>query len=200
MTQVQPDQHNMTDYEAERRDFKLTAPADFNWAFDVVDRWAEDPKKEAMLWVGPNGDERGITFDKFRRSSNRLANGLEQAGVRRGDRVFLMLPRLVEWWESILGIMKIGAVSMPGTTLLTPKDIAYRANLAETRVVITDAANAPKFDEVRVQCPSFKIMIVVGAERDGWTSYETALSRASDQRARLATPSGDPCMIYFTSG
>ena len=200
MTQVQPDQHNMTDYESERRDFKLTAPADFNWAFDVVDRWAEDPKKEAMLWVGPNGDERGITFDEFRRSSNRLANGLEQAGVRRGDRVFLMLPRLVEWWESILGIMKIGAVSMPGTTLLTPKDIAYRANLAETRVVITDAANAPKFDEVRPQCPSLEVLIVVGGAREGWHSYEALVGAASEERARLATPSDDPCMIYFTSG
>src|SRR5207253_3156983 len=113
-------------------DFSLTAPADFNWAFDVVDRWAEDPSKLAMLWVGGQGQERRITFDQFRRRSNQLANALEGLGVRRGDRVFLMLPRLVEWWEAILGIMKVGAVSMPGTTLLTSKDIAYRANLAET--------------------------------------------------------------------
>src|SRR5262245_6008175 len=199
MTQVQPGEHNMTDYEAERRDFTLEAPDDFNWAYDVVDRWAQDPKKEAMLWVGPSGDERGITFDQFRRRSNQLANALEALGVRPGDRVFLMLPRLVEWWESILGIMKVGAVSMPGTTLLTPKDIVYRANLAETRVVITDAANAFKFDEVRAQCPSFEIMIVVGGERQGWTSYEAAVSAAAEARERLPTPSGDPCMIYFTS-
>src|SRR6185503_19144148 len=165
MTQAQQGEHNMTDYEAERRAFELTAPTDFNWAFDVIDRWAEDPTKEAMLWVGAQGDERGITFDQFRRRSNQLANALDRLGVRRGDRVFLMLPRLVEWWEAILGIMRVGAVSMPGTTLLTPKDIAYRANLAETRVVITDAANAPKFDEVRAQCPSFEIMIVVGGQR-----------------------------------
>lgn len=200
MTQTQPGAHNMLDYEAERRGFELTAPADFNWAFDVIDRWAEDPQKEAMFWVGPGGEERHITFDTFRRRSNRLANALEQLGVRRGDRVFLMLPRLVEWWESILGIMRAGAVSMPGTTLLTPKDIAYRANLAEARIAITDGANAPKFDEVRAQCPSLEILIVVGGEREGWHSYEALVAAASEERDRLPTPSGDPCMIYFTSG
>src|SRR5690242_17654756 len=110
MTQAQASEHNMVDYEAERRSFALTAPSDFNWAFDVVDRWAEDPSKPAMLWVSQQGEEHGVTFDEFRRRSNRLANALESLGVRRGDRVFLMLPRLVEWWESILGIMRIGAV------------------------------------------------------------------------------------------
>src|SRR5262249_4770717 len=171
MTQTQTGDHNMTDYEAERRSFKLVAPEDFNWAFDVIDRWAADPQALAMRWVASQGEERRITFDEFRRRSNRLANALEALGVHRGDRVFLMLPRLVEWWEAILGIMRVGAVSMPGTTLLTPKDIVYRANLAETRVVITDAANAPKFDEVRAQCPSIEARIVVGGEREGWHSY-----------------------------
>jgi acetyl-CoA synthetase/medium-chain acyl-CoA synthetase len=89
---------------------------------------------------------------------------------------------------------------MPGTTLLTPKDIVYRANLAETRVAITDAANAPKFDEVRAQCPALEILIVVGGEHDGWTSYESAVAAGSAERARSTTPSDDPCMIYFTSG
>ncbi len=200
MTQVQMIQPNMADYEAERRNFQLTVPADFNWAFDVIDRWAVDPHQLAMLWVNDQGSERKVTFNDFRRRSNRLANALEQLGVRRGDRVFLMLPRLVEWWEAILGILKIGAVSMPGTTLLTPKDIDYRANLAEARVVITDAANAPKFDEVRTQCPSLEILIVVGGARDSWTNYEAAVGMASEEHARLATPSDDPCMIYFTSG
>ena len=195
-----PVQHNMTDYEVERRNFKLTAPEDFNWAFDVIDRWADDPQKLAMLWLDKPGNERQITFEEFRRRSNQVANALQQLGVRRGDRVFLMLPRLVEWWESILGIMKVGAVSMPGTILLTIKDIVYRTNLSEARVVITDAANAPKFDEARTQCPSIEIMIVIGGERGGWTTYEAAVGVASTERTRLATPSGDPCMIYFTSG
>src|SRR4051794_19319061 len=194
LAMVQAGEHNMADYEAERRAFTLAAPADFNWAFDVIDRWAEDPAKHAMLWVGPQGDERAITFDTFRRRSNQLANALERLGVLRGDRVFLMLPRLIEWWEAILGIMRVGAVSMPATPLLTPKDIVYRANLAEARVAITDAANAPKFDEARAQCPALELLIVVGGQREGWHSYEALVGAASEERARLATPSGDPCM------
>lgn len=200
MTRASGNVPNMTDYEAERRDFKLVAPADFNWAYDVIDRWAADPQHQAMFWVGSDGTERPITFADFSRRSNQLANALAGLGVGHGDRVFLMLPRLVEWWESILGIMKVGAVSMPGTTLLTPKDIAYRANLAETRVVITDAAGAAKFDEVRDQCPTLKILIVVGDERPGWHAYEPLVVAADITRARLSTPSSDPCMIYFTSG
>src|SRR5688572_26450549 len=114
MTQAQVSDHNMTDYEVERSNFKLDVPDDFNWAFDVIDRWAADPAALAMHWVGPQGEERHISFEEFRQRSNRLANALESLGVRRGDQVFLMLPRVVEWWESILGIMRIGAVSMPG--------------------------------------------------------------------------------------
>jgi acetyl-CoA synthetase/medium-chain acyl-CoA synthetase len=196
----QPLQPNMLDYDAERQSFGLNVPEDFNWAYDVVDRWADDPNHLAMLWVGPQGEERRLTFAAFRQRSNQVANALEQLGVRRGDRVFLMMPRLVEWWEAILGVMKIGAISMPGTTLLTTKDIVYRAGMSEARVVITDSDNAAKFDEVRAQCPSIEFFIVVGGERTGWTSFEQIVTAASDRRARLSTPSADPCMIYFTSG
>jgi len=151
----------------------------------VIDRWAEDPKHEAMLWVSPNGDERGITFDQFKRRSNQLANALEALGVRRGDRVFLMLPRLVEWWEAILGIMRVGAVSMPGTTLLTPKDIAYRANLAETRVVITDAANAPKFKRcASPQAWTLKPVTGVCARSDVMTTGEPLRNANVDSSIR----------------
>lgn len=200
MTTRESRRPNMTDYEAEYRNFSLEVPADFNWAFDVVDRWADTPQQLAMLWLDTPGHEREITFAEFRRRSNQVANALEQLGVQRGDRVFVMLPRLVEWWEAMLGIMKLGAVSMPGTTLLTPKDIAYRTQAAEARVVLTDAANAAKFDEVRAQCPTLAVSMVVGGERNGWISYEAAVSAASDQRARQPTSSADPCMIYFTSG
>ncbi|MCU0493947.1 MAG: AMP-binding protein, partial [Chloroflexaceae bacterium] len=197
---AQAGEHNMVDYEAERANFSISVPDDFNWAFDVVDRWGDDPEKLAMLWLDTPGNERHLTFADFRRRSNQVANALANLGLGRGERVFIMLPRLVEWWESILGIMKVGAVSMPGTVLLTPKDIVYRTNLAEASAVITDAASAAKFDEVRSQCPSLRHFIVVGGEREGWTSYESVVSAASDICERLPTPSGDPCMIYFTSG
>lgn len=193
-------QWNMIDYEAERRALQLTAPADFNWAFDVFDRWAADPRRVAMLWLDKPGNEREITFATFSRRANQVANALEQLGVTAGDRVFLMLPRVVEWWEVILGCIKLGAVSMPATTLLTPNDIVYRANLAEARVVITDAANAPKFEAIRTECPALEVLLVVDAARPDWVSYADVVAAAPAARERQPTPSGDPCMIYFTSG
>lgn len=178
----------------------LAVPADFNWAYDVIDRWGDDPNKLAMRWIGPAGELCEITFAQFAERSNRLANALEAAGLQRGDRVFLMLPRVPEWWESILGVMKAGAVSMPGTSLLTAKDIAFRTNTSEARAIITDADGAAKLDTVRENCPSLALCVIVGGEREGWTSYEDLVARGAPERARLATPSDDPCMLYFTSG
>jgi acetyl-CoA synthetase/medium-chain acyl-CoA synthetase len=178
----------------------LAVPADFNWAYDVVDRWGDDPQKLAMRWVGPTGELRELRFAAFRDSSNRLANALEAHGLAKGDRIFLMLPRVTAWWESILGVMKAGAVSMPGTSLLTPKDIAFRIQASGARAIITDADGAAKLDSVRAQCPTLTLCIVVGGPREGWIDYDALLAAAPPERARLPTPSGDPCMLYFTSG
>src|SRR5206468_571941 len=136
--------HNMTDYEQTRREFQWDVPEQFNWARDVIGRWAADPARLAMWWVGPQGEERKITFAEFDRRANQVAAALRAAGVQPGDRVAIMLPRLPAWWEAVLGIMKLGAVSMPGTILLTPKDIAYRLSISEARAVITDAPGAVK--------------------------------------------------------
>src|SRR5204863_3877591 len=104
-------------------------------------RWARDPSLVAMRWLGDRG-ERVLTFRHFAERSDRLANALESLGLRTGDRVLVMLPRVVEWWESMLGLEKARLVAIPGTTLLTPKDIAYRLEAAQISAVITDAANA----------------------------------------------------------
>ncbi|HMQ31179.1 MAG TPA: AMP-binding protein [Chloroflexaceae bacterium] len=178
----------------------LTVPDDFNWAYDVVDRWGDDQAKLGMLWVGPAGEERAISFAQFRERSDRLAGGLEAAGLGRGDRAFLMLPRVPEWWECILGLMKLGGVAMPGTMLLTPKDIAFRINAAEARCIVTDPDGAAKVDQVRDQCPTLALLIVVGGERPGWRAYEEVVAAGQSPRPRLPTPSGDPALVYFTSG
>jgi acyl-coenzyme A synthetase/AMP-(fatty) acid ligase len=183
-----------------QQDTVLIAPADFNWAYDIVDGWAADPQKLAMLYISPQGAERRITFAEFRERGNQLANALAALGVQRGDCAMLVLPRMVAWWEAILGLNKLGAISLPGTTLLTPKDLAYRINASGSRLVITDAASAAKFDEVRSQCPSLEWLIVVDGEREGWHSYEAIVSAASPERPRQPSPSSDPCMVYFTSG
>lgn len=179
----------------------LTAPEDYNWAYDVVDRWAADPDHQAMLWVGPDGSERRLSFAHFAAASARLANALDAVGVGGGDRVLVLLPRVVEWWETISGLFKLGAVAMPGTVLLTAKDIAYRVEIAGASGVITDLDGARKIDAIRDQLPTLRLLICVGETApDGWIRYADLVADASPQRARRPTPGSDPSLIYFTSG
>lgn len=192
---VQP---NMRSYEETRRSFRWPNSVHFNFATDVVDRWAADPELVAMRWIGDNSDHT-LTFAHFKARSDRLANALEHIGLRSGDRVLIMLPRVVEWWESMLGLEKARCVAMPGTTLLTTADVAYRLEAAEASAVITDVDNAHKIDAVSPE-PSLKAKIVVGANRPGWSTYETLVAKASPKRAASPTPADEPSLLYFTSG
>ncbi|HLV97595.1 MAG TPA: AMP-binding protein [Ktedonobacterales bacterium] len=191
---------NMLDYEAERQQFRWEVPDEFNFAVDVVGKWADDPQKEAMWWVGHDGQERHVTFAEFARRSNQAADAFGKLGIQKGDRVLVMLPRLVEWWEVVLGLMKLGAVPIPCTVLLTPKDIQFRAETAKPTAIITDNDNAPKYDEVRDQCPSIRGAIIVGSFRPRWTSYAEVVAEGSPSFKPTRTKSTDPCLIYFTSG
>ena len=192
---------HMTDYEAERRDFHLDVPAHFNFAIDVIGKWAEDPNKLAMLWLGQNGEERSITYAQFAERSSRAANAFLALGIQKGDCVLVMLPRIPEWWETVLGLMKIGAVPIPCTTLLTAKDIQFRAEVADVRGFITDAEGAAKFDAVREQCPTIRFTVLVDAsERPNWTNYRQITTHAASTYTGPKTKSDDPCLIYFTSG
>jgi len=194
----------MTDYEAERREFRLEVPEYFNFATDVIGKWASDPTKPAMLWIGPHGDERGLTFAYFAEHSNRAANAFSKLGIKKGDRVLIMLPRVPEWWESVLGLMKIGAIPVPCTTLLTPKDIQFRAEVAESSAIITDNEGAAKFDQVRSECPTVNAAIVVEPNadlgREGWVNYSQIVDEAAPEFTGEKTRSDDPCLVYFTSG
>jgi acetyl-CoA synthetase/medium-chain acyl-CoA synthetase len=195
---------NMTDYEAERRSFHLDVPEYFNFAIDVINKWASDPNKLAMLWVGPNGEERRFTFAYFAERSNRAANAFTKLGIQKGDTVLVMLPRIPAWWESILGLMKIGAIPIPCTTLLTPRDIRYRAGVADAVGIITDNEGVAKFEEVRNECPTVKVAIVVEPNadmgRERWVNYSQVVDEAPPEFNGPKTRSDDPCLVYFTSG
>ena len=190
----------MVDYEQTCRDFRWEVPEYYNFAFDIVDRWAENAQQLAMLWVNERGDERRLTFRDFAARSNQLGHALRTMGMRQGDRILIILPRLPEWWEAVLGIMKIGAISMPGTTLLTPKDVAYRIQAAEAVAVITDEEGALKVEQVANECPTLRLKIVLGAEREGWVNYARAVASAMSTLKPEPTRSDEPMMLYFTSG
>ena len=191
--------YQVGDYAETYRTFSQEVPERFNWAFDVFDRWGDDPDKVAMVWLAPDGQAcREVMFREFSERSRRVANALTGLGAKRGDRVFVMLHRVVEWWEIVLGCMRAGLVPVPGTTLLTSKDIAYRVGVSESSIAITDLENQPKLESVRDECPSLKQIVVVGGE--GSNSYESLLSAASPEVRHPNNPSSDPLVIYFTSG
>jgi len=192
---------NMTDYESVRRSFRLEVPAQYDFVTDVIERWAADRAKLAMLWVGPDGEERRLTFAWFAERAARFANALAGAGVAPGDTVFAVLPRVPEWWETFLGSVKGGYVFAPGTTLLTVKDLVYRLDASETRAVITDAENAAKVDEALASIDRPIVHICTDRERPaGWLQFGEELDRASARYGGPRHSATDPSLVFFTSG
>ena len=193
----------MEDYEATRRDFRLEVPDRFNYTIDVVDAWAgRDPDKLALVAIHPDGRETTRhTFGGISQGANRAANFLKELGVGKGDRVFVQLPRITEWYFTVLGCMKLGAVPMPGTSLLMPGDIAYRINAAEACLIVTDPTGAARADQVAASCPSLRAKVLVGESVAGWENLESGMASSSDEPAAVdPTASDDPLLIYFTSG
>ncbi len=197
---------NMTDYLETRASFRLEVPETYNYARDVVDAWAaREPDKLALLAVGPDGGgARRFGFADLARSSDRAARFLAAQGVAKGDRLFVMLPRIPDWYDVILGCIKLGAVPMPGTTLLTPRDIAYRITRAEASVAVVDAEGTGKVDQVAADCPSLRIRICLDGQAPAggdWRSWAEGLAEAGDGPPPTApTRADDPMLLYFTSG
>jgi acyl-coenzyme A synthetase/AMP-(fatty) acid ligase len=198
---------NMTDYLETRASFRLEVPKVYNYARDVVDAWAaREPDKLALVAVGPDGgDARRFSFADLAASSNRAANFLQSLGVGKGDPVFVMLPRIPEWYDVVLGCIKLGAVPMPGTTLLTDRDIAYRMDRASSRVAVTDPEGTAKVEGAAGHMGVELTRICVRADGagpgEGWASWEEGLAAASDQPPEVEpTRSDDPLLVYFTSG
>lgn len=192
---------SMKDYHRRRECFAWDRPQHFNFGFDVVDRWAEEqPDSDALFWVG-GGKERRVTFAELRARSNQVAGALAASGLQRGDRMLVLLPRVVEWWETVVGAFKADVVAMPATTLLTQEDIAYRINASGAAAMVTDAEGAKKVEQIAERMPSLTCKIVVADEiPGGWLGYEQAVQESSADIERMITRGDDPALIYFTSG
>ena len=190
---------NMTDYEDAYRSFHLEVPERFNFVRDVLDRWAEDENKLAMLWVDDSGREVRKTYRELSLDAQKVAHVLTDAGIGRGDVVIVMLPRSVEWWLINIACLRMGAVISPGTTQLTAKDIRYRVETAEGKAVITDVDGALKTDRSGID-PSSVRRIIVDDERGGWLNLDDALAGASDEFPAADTEAGEVAILYFTSG
>ena len=193
----------MIDYELTRREFRLDVPEYFNYTADVIDRRAhEEPERLALVAVESDGTtSQRFTFGQVASNANRAAQVLSHLGIAKGDRIFVMLPRVPEWYSVVLGCFKLGAIPMPGTTLLTSQDIEYRIAVSDAVAAVTDVEGAAKVNQVAEKLPSLQHRLSVGGGVDGWVDFDAQIAVANDRAiTSAATRADDPLLIYFTSG
>ena len=171
-------------------------PIYFNFARDVVERWARERLDACALWWVDDSHRNGLklSFRELGENLRRAAGLFNRAGVRRGDRVLLILPRVPQWWIAILGLTKLGAVPIPGTPLLTAEDIRYRVEAADVSAILTDIEGTAKCEDFR------GVRLLLGAERSGWRNFDAGVRDASPDFDCEPTRSDEPGIIYFTSG
>lgn len=185
------------DYQGVRQSFHWPDLKTFNWALDWFDaELARGPlaNKPALIIAGANAAK--LSFAELSRRSNQLANGLRASGVRSGDRILLMLDNCTALWETMLAAMKLGAVTIPATTLLTEEDLVSRLELAGARWWITSADLARKFGQVKTDA----FRIAVGETLPGWTSFDELRQQSDSFSPDRTTSADDPILLYFTSG
>lgn len=196
-----------TSYEDFCKSLKIKVPDNFNFAYDIIDEYARlEPERLALVWCDDNGNERCFTFADLKYWSDKTANLLKEAGVKKGDRILLILRRRYEFYFIVFALAKIGAVYIPSTDQLTKKDIIYRNNSASVKMVI--AFNQPEVVEhvetAAVESPTLEKLILVGGSRDGWIDFDSTVREAPAEWTRPAgneaTCNNDLMIIYFTSG
>ncbi len=197
---------NLREYEQARQEFHLDVPERFNPVLDVVERWAQDdPDALALLTLdGAGAEVARHSIAELAALSRRAARALQAAGIGKGDRIFVMLPRVPAWYAVMLGAIRIGAVPMPGPNLLTGKDIAYRISRAEAVMAVTDPDGARKVDSVADGLPSLAHRVCwspSGVVPEGWGDVDRMCADAGDGPTPAdPTASSDPMLVYFTSG
>lgn len=199
------DKTEFTSYEDFMTNFKVNVPENFNFGYDVVDAWAEtDPDKEALLWTNDKGEERHFTFADIKRESDKTASFFQSLGIGRGDRVMLILKRHYQFWFSIVALHKLGATVIPATHLLTPKDIKYRCEMADIKMIVCagDEVIVDHIKKALPQCPSVKAVVSTGpVVPEGWYDFDSSIDNADPfVRPELSNTNDDISLLYFTSG
>jgi acetyl-CoA synthetase len=185
------------DYETAKAQFTWPDLDEFNWALDWFDVLAaEHPERDALRVVTADGDVR-IGYGQMAARSNQVANWLRGLGVRRGDRVLLMLGNIAPLWEVILAAMKLGAVIIPASTLLGPADLADRIARGDVRHVVTEGTHTPKFAGLAGDWT--RVAVGAGGE-PGWHPYAAAANAPAEFTPDGPTKASDPLLLYFTSG
>ena len=187
--------------------FEIRIPEHFNFAFDVVDEIAlRTPDKIAMVWCDDKGGEAIFTFGQMKHFSDKAANFFRSIGIRKGDPVMLILKRRYEYWFCTLALNKIGAITIPATHLLSTKDIVYRNNAADIKMIVcvSEPDVVQHVEEAEAKSSTLRFKAMIGASRDGWFNLteETERSPGTFDRNSLEekTSINDTMLLYFTSG
>jgi acetyl-CoA synthetase len=185
-----------TDYDTAYRGFEWPRLGRFNWALDFFDAMASGNDRPALRIIRDDGSDRSYSFAELSRRSNQVANALHQLGARRGDRLLLMLPNVVETWETLLACMKLGVIVIPATPQLTPRDLADRFERGAVRHVVSDGDGALKFATL----PGEYTRLIVGSDLPGWARFEQSHASPDVFTPQEETRATDPLLLYFTSG
>jgi acetyl-CoA synthetase len=180
--------------------FRWSLPERYNIAWDVCDRHAAEAGKVALIHEQPDGAVRRYTFDEIQRCANRLANVLTTLGLVRGDRVMLLLSQNPATAFAHVACWKAGFVSVPTSVLFGVDALEYRLNHSGARVLITDAANAPRIQTLRERAPTLENVLLIDGEDSHAASVWELMQRASDSFHTLALTPDTPAFLSYTSG
>jgi acetyl-CoA synthetase len=192
-------------YEDFHENFQIDIPENFNFAYDIVDWYAaNEPERIALVWCDDN-ETRRINFAEMKRMSDKAANMFRSAGIKKGDPVMLILKQRYEFWFSILGLHKLGAITIPATHMLTTHDIDYRIRMAGIKMIVCVEGELNAFvDEAQKKAGILEKKMIVGGTRPGWLNFRDEFDRASETLVRPtgeeAPSNHDTMLLYFTSG
>ena len=198
-------------YEDFYKNYRVNVPDNFNFAYDVVDEWAElQPKKSALLWTDDSEQVKSYSFADMKRLSDKAANALLSLGVKKSDVVMLILKQRPEVWVLMTALMKIGAVCIPATYQLTAKDLEYRCNIADVKLLISvdDKELLDNIAFSKPNCKKLEKIAVLSREHNGnfnsvpaeYIDIRAEIQNASDNFKRIPTVTSDPMLVYFSSG
>jgi acetyl-CoA synthetase len=187
--------------------FEIVVPEKFNFAYDVVDEFARvNPSKRAICWVNDKGETHNFTFSDLKKQSDDTASFFQSLGIGRGDKVMMILKRRYEFWFSILALHKIGAIAIPATHLLTPKDLIFRNNAAGIKMIVSvsEPEIINNINESAVSSPTVEKLVSVGDKTpENWISFRDGVRNAKPfvvPSGEGATQNSDISLMYFTSG
>ena len=198
-------QTKFTSQEDFIKNLEIKVPNNFNFGYDVVDAWAaEQPDKKAILWTNDQGASHQYTFAELKEKTDATASFFQSLGIGHGDAVMLILKRRIEFWFSIIALHKLGAVVIPATHLLTKKDIVYRCNAADIKMIVCagEEVITHHIIDAMPQSPTVKQLVSIGPDMpDGFKDFQVGMATAAPfVRPMQANTNDDTMLMYFTSG